>query len=595
VNTIAGDDGLFLAGQTGPGLPSWFSAVEIPARVKDAHSAPWDDEADLVVVGYGGAGVAAALQGAESGLRVLAIDRYEGGGSTAINGGVFYAGGGTSIQAKAGIHDTPDEMFKYLKMETHGIVSDRTLRHFCDTSSETLEWLMNHGVKFNERLYSRKTGYPDPRFYLYYSDNSLAPSRAAVARAAPRGHRVYAAPMRSGQYGRHIYDPLASAASRAGVRFMPHSEVTQLIIDEHGRVVGVKLFQIPPNTRAWQQRQHAQRRANRLLVLLPLAFPGARWAHRLASKHLALVAELDREFRVERRILARYGVCLSGGGFIYNRDLVRYLAPHHDKTAPMGNPGDDGSSIRLGQTAGGATSRMEHICSWRFLNPPSAWVKGVIVNNKAQRFVDESMYAASIGYHLNEKQDGVAHLIFDREIYRKAWAQLLFTRMLGYQRYPAILSMLFARRKARTIKELARRCGLDPETLTGTVEAYNRYCAGSESDPLKKDQKEMHAFVDGPFYSIDISAANTLLPMMAMTLGGLTVDEDKGQVLSSDGSAIDGLYAAGRAAIGICSNIYMSGLSLADCIFSGRRVGGYIASLKSQSAADAGVREITHA
>jgi len=49
------------------------------------------------------------------------------------------------------------------------------------------------------------------------------------------------------------------------------------------------------------------------------------------------------------------------------------------------------------------------------------------------------------------------------------------------------------------------------------------------------------------------------------------VDERTGQVLREDGSAVPGLYAAGRTAAGICSTTYVSGLSLADCVFSGRR------------------------
>ncbi len=56
-----------------------------------------------------------------------------------------------------------------------------------------------------------------------------------------------------------------------------------------------------------------------------------------------------------------------------------------------------------------------------------------------------------------------------------------------------------------------------------------------------------------------------------LTLGGLVVDETTGLVRRADGSVIDGLYAAGRSAVGLCSNSYVSGLSLADCVFSGRR------------------------
>ena len=58
-----------------------------------------------------------------------------------------------------------------------------------------------------------------------------------------------------------------------------------------------------------------------------------------------------------------------------------------------------------------------------------------------------------------------------------------------------------------------------------------------------------------------------------LTLGGLVVDEDTGAVRNGSGAPISGLYAAGRTAVGICSRSYVSGLSLADCVFSGRRAG----------------------
>ena len=54
-----------------------------------------------------------------------------------------------------------------------------------------------------------------------------------------------------------------------------------------------------------------------------------------------------------------------------------------------------------------------------------------------------------------------------------------------------------------------------------------------------------------------------------------------GRVLRPDGSAVDGLYAAGRSAAGLCSRSYVSGLSLADCVFSGRRAGHHAAHLSN--------------
>ena len=67
--------------------------------------------------------------------------------------------------------------------------------------------------------------------------------------------------------------------------------------------------------------------------------------------------------------------------------------------------------------------------------------------------------------------------------------------------------------------------------------------------------------------------------MASITLGGLQVHEETGQVKNRDGHNIDGLYAAGRSAVGIASSRYMSGLSLADCVFSGRRAAQHAARL----------------
>jgi 3-oxo-5alpha-steroid 4-dehydrogenase len=65
-------------------------------------------------------------------------------------------------------------------------------------------------------------------------------------------------------------------------------------------------------------------------------------------------------------------------------------------------------------------------------------------------------------------------------------------------------------------------------------------------------------------------------------MGGLAVDEETGAVKRSDGSLVQGLYAAGRVAVGLCSKGYISGLSIADTVFAGRRAGR--AALKPKSA-----------
>jgi 3-oxo-5alpha-steroid 4-dehydrogenase len=65
-------------------------------------------------------------------------------------------------------------------------------------------------------------------------------------------------------------------------------------------------------------------------------------------------------------------------------------------------------------------------------------------------------------------------------------------------------------------------------------------------------------------------------------LGGLVVDEEDGAVRKVDGGRISGLYAAGRCAVGLCSRGYISGMSIADCVFSGRRAGSAAARLRAR-------------
>ena len=75
----------------------------------------WDEEADVVIVGMGSAGSCAAIEAAEAGASVLALDRASGaGGTTANAAGHFYLGGGTRVQKAVGIEDDVEDMYRYL-------------------------------------------------------------------------------------------------------------------------------------------------------------------------------------------------------------------------------------------------------------------------------------------------------------------------------------------------------------------------------------------------------------------------------------------------------------------------------------------------
>jgi len=132
--------------------------------------------------------------------------------------------------------------------------------------------------------------------------------------------------------------------------------------------------------------------------------------------------------------------------------------------------------------------------------------------------------------------------------------------------------MYFNAKKRKTVQQLAKIYNLPEKNLTEAINKYNAAARNETDCEFKKQSKDMKELKD-PFYIMDISIDSAMAPLPCLTLGGLKVNEETGEVLNQLNNEIPGLYAAGRTAIGICSNIYVSGLSVADCIFSGRRVG----------------------
>jgi 3-oxo-5alpha-steroid 4-dehydrogenase len=555
----------------------------------------WDIQADVVVVGFGAAGACAALEAAAAGCDVVVLDRFAGGGATALSGGVVYAGGGTSHQLAAGVRDSPDAMFSYLSLEAGDAVSPAALREFCQGSPDMLAWLERHGVPFEGSLCPDKTSYPTNRHYLYYSGSEQ--SARDVAPPAPRGHRVRG----RGTSGGLLFARLARAVGRSGARVLPQTTAHQLITysaggaagggvapravtagygtsDEGtgGGVIGVECRTLR-GAPAWARAAH--RVLHRWSVKPYLYVPKAgRVLHRP-------VAWLERRYGRPLLVGARRGVVLAAGGFVANRQMMREHAPAYRGGLPLGTPGDDGSGIRLGVQAGGATAFLDRVSVWRFLSPPPALLSGVLVDRAGRRVCDESRYGAAIGEAIVAGHQGRAWLLADRATVARARCELRRST-LWFQRLQAVYLLTVARVSAPTVAGAAARAGIDPVGLAATLAAYNAAAAGSHADPMGKPAELVRAQDQPPFSLIDCSVRPRLAyPAPMLTLGGLVVAEETGQVRRPDGSAVPGLYAAGRSAAGLCSRSYVSGLSLADCVFSGRRAGRHAAAAVPVAAA----------
>lgn len=107
---------------------------------------------DLVVIGAGGAGLAAAVSAAQHGLRVLVLEsEAEIGGSTQLSAGMLTAAG-TDVQRALGVDDSAQRMFQhYMDLNQWRVLPGPT-RMFCEQSSAVIDWLLGLGVEIPAQL-----------------------------------------------------------------------------------------------------------------------------------------------------------------------------------------------------------------------------------------------------------------------------------------------------------------------------------------------------------------------------------------------------------------------------------------------------------
>ena len=536
--------------------------IEQPLVVEDAGAFAWDEKCDMLVVGYGLAGASAALKAAElGGLDIVLADRFNGGGTSALSGGVVYAGGGTHVQKQFGIADSAEGLAQYLMNEVGTLRRPETVKRFAASSTQMIDWLEARGVTFDGPVYEKKASYPPPPYFLYYSGNEKVPAFSGQHPPAPRGHR--ARPSDSRDLKKFSGDVMMAGLKRTveatpAIRLHLQAAARRLIVDAQGGVIGAELWQIPPGSKAARRHQFYTQLSQKMVVLaLGLNGPLARAA-----------AAIERRYAQPVRVLARRGVVLATGGHVDNHRIVEDASPAFAKAMAAGTAGDDGSALRLGQGVGARLGQMHLLSAWRFVSPPMSWIKGIVVDARGQRIVNEECYGARLGDALFEQANGRAWLITDAPVQVAARYELKHDPLWPFQRLPAQFAAMRAKRAA-TIQELEAKLGFAPGSLVATVEVYNGATQSGAPDAFGKSDQFRTALATGPFYAMDISYDAPLNPVGAITLGGLDVDEDTAGVRNVSGEPIAGLYAVGRSAVGLCSENYISGLSLADCVWSG--------------------------
>lgn len=325
----------------------------------------WDEEADVIVVGLGAAGAAAALEAAREGAVTLVLERGAGGGGTsALSGGVLYLGGGTKLQKACGFEDSDEEMFKYLMATVGDSPDEAKLRLYCEGSVAHFDWVLEQGVPYKQSFYYGCSGEPPTDDGLVWSGSERCHPYCEIAVPAPRGHVA----RMEHQTGPLLMQRLVAAVEASPARIANNHRCSTLIQAGDGSVVG-------------------------------------------------LVAS---EFGKERVIRARRGIVLTTGGFIINDDMIAAHSPLVARCKlRVGAEGDDGSGISLGVAAGAATMHMSEASISLPITQPWGLKRGILVNAQGQRFINEDAYYGQLGEAALFHQRGRAWLIVDDEIFEK--------------------------------------------------------------------------------------------------------------------------------------------------------------------------------
>lgn len=259
-------------------------------------------------------------------------------------------------------------------------------------------------------------------------------------------------------------------------------------------------------------------------------------------------------------------IILTAGGFGANTKMVQkyntYWQKIDDNIATTNSPAITGDGINLGLEAGAALVGMGFIQLMPVSDPKTGELftglqtppaNYIMVNQKGKRFVNEfaerdTLAKAAIA------NGGLFYLIADDKI--KETAYNTTQESIDAQ---VKAGTLF---RADTLEDLAKQVGMDPDTLVQTIKTYNEDVDKGEDPEFHKNVFDLKCEV-APFY------ATPRRPAIHHTMGGLVIDT-QAHVLDKNGEEIPGLYSAGENAGGIHAGNRLGGNSLADIFTFGR-------------------------
>lgn len=512
--------------------------------------ARWDMEADLVAIGSGIGGLAAAITASDNGASALVLERSEQvGGVTALSMGEVWVAGNHHA-AGLGVEDSVDSGFRYLKRLSMGYGSDAAILNMVANAREALKY-------FEERIGLRMEVIRDcPDYYYKVSNDAVSEGRMLECAPFPGASlgewqtRTRVSPQMP--YGLTHHDMFSAGGVANMMKWDFEKMATRLTNDERCLGTGLAAYFV-------------KGALDRKIPLLTGAD-----AQELLSDGSRVVGVRVAHDGKDAFVKANTAVVVAVSSYEQNQDLNKTLSRQLEQGSML-FPGINGAHFRLAGPLGARVASVPDITSlgvtvegvedangnllWNSALPVIGQPHTIVVNRAGKRFGNEAFYRSF--YYTIDQIDGATQthpnfpcwVVIDSQVLEK---YPFFTQTPG-QDWNDALGV-----KADTLGDLARKIGVDAAGLEETVARFNAnaeqgvdpdFGRGTQpwsvwmcGDPNHKPNANLGPLVKGPFYAVELKRMGGT----GIAAAGLMIDHHC-RVVGWDDKPIEGLYAAGNS------------------------------------------------
>jgi fumarate reductase flavoprotein subunit len=493
-------------------------------------------ETDIVVVGAGTAGLAAAIAAAEKNAKVIIFEKASTTGGTGNMGmGPFAVE--SRLQRKKNVLLTREEAFKIFMDFTHWRVDARLVSNYLNKSASTIEWLEEMGVEFAD--------------VISYFRGSYTTHHIVKPPGRSPGPMATAAMMKC----------MTDRAHELGVKFFLKTPVKK-ILKEKDRIVGVIA----------EDRDGETIQANAKAVIIATG-----------------------GFGDNPEMIKKYTPYEWGRNIFSTR--IPGIAGEGIRMAWEAGAAEEGMNMELvcglAGMMGGSTTPKSMAARMQLMEVNFAFSQpNLYVNLLGERFMNEEIAGAStfVANAIARQKNSCAFSIFDEATKNQFVNESLDFLMAVFpitkvENFDAILEQLLDKGSdivftADSLEELASKTKINADTLKKTVEEYNETCHTGRDEIFHKSPKYLRPVKKPKFY------AGKLAPSAYGSLGGIKINH-RTEVVTKDFEPILGLYAAGTDACSIYADSYvfvLCGNTMGFALNSGRlaaeNAAEYIKSIK---------------